>query len=287
MPQPSISGTPPTLKFGGLALPNGQGTMTQVNLNDLVNWFWMDWPAGGGDDDFPLHAVGHFAWRAKGAFLGQDAKGRAFKLPMRYIETNNPLGLALALLSQGGIQNLTTDNSTAINCKYAGARRAIIRRFQPYYWSVELQFIAPTPWFSDLSTTTYINALALNSGSVTNTNVTYLGSVFAEPVYTLNIPNTNPATIASFVLANTMAGETLTINFPTALAASTTWAITIDAGAMTAKDQNGKAYDVSGTFPNFYPPAGQVQQIQSTLTPGTGTATGCTLTATATNRWEV
>src|SRR5215471_7630824 len=154
MPQPAILGTPPILTFGGLALPNGQGTMTLINLNDVTNWTWMTWASGNVDDDFILHFPGQFLWRAKGTFLGQDAILRRITLPMRYLETNTPLGAALAQLSQAGVQNLSFDGLTAIQVKYAGVRqRQLLKKYLPYYWSLNLEFLAVTPWFQDLIST--------------------------------------------------------------------------------------------------------------------------------------
>src|SRR5262245_57155095 len=152
MPQPAILGTPPILQFGGQPLPNGQGTLSYISLNDVTNWTWMTWAFGSADDDFILHAPGQFVWRAKGTFLGQDAILRRITLPMRYLETNTPLGAALAQLSQAGVQNLSFDGLTAIQVKYAGARqRQLLKKYLPYYWSLNLEFLAVTPWFQDLA----------------------------------------------------------------------------------------------------------------------------------------
>lgn len=274
------------MAFGGLALPNGQGTQSYINLNDAVNWYWMGW-LGGADSDYPLHSVGRYLWRSKGTFLGQDAGSRKLTFPMNYRELNNPLGTALAKLSQAGQQNLTFDNLTATPVKFSAAKsRRIKIPYSPYWWTLDLEFIAPTPWFSDLSAST-VGATALNSGSVTNFNVTYAGSVFAEPVWTLTIPAGNAAPISSFALSNLTAGESLTLVFPGNLAASTAYTLTIDCAAMTVVDQNSVSYDATGSFPNLYGPAGQVNSMRGTLTPASGTATGCTIAGSYNNRWEV
>jgi hypothetical protein len=188
-----------------------------------------------------------------------------------------------------GDQWLSFDTLTAIPVRCKGIARRTAVTLAPLIprWSFDLEFVASQQWFQNLTATTYINALALASGSATNTNVTYAGSIFTEPVFTLHIPVTNPATTASFVLANTMSGDTLTITFPGNLAASTLYDITIDCANMSVTSQLGVAYDVTGTFPLFYPPAGTVQQIRATLTPASGTETGCTLTAVANDRWLI
>ena len=287
MPQPALTGTPPILQFGGLALPSGQGTMSLVNLNDLTNWFWMDWGAGAIDDDFMVHLVARALWRSKGTFMGQDAGSRFLTLPMRYSEASASLGAALGVLSHTGLQRLTFDSTTSVECRYsAGKRRTLLRKYPTFLWSLDLEFLAPTPYFQDNASTT-IAPVTLNSGAATNFNVTYAGSVWTSPVWTLAIPNSTVA-IAALTIANTMSGETLTISFPGSLPAATAATITIDTGAMTVTDAGGRSYDVSGTaFPLLYGPAGTVQQIQATLIPASGTAVGCTIAGSYQNRWLI
>src|SRR5262249_5366766 len=239
----------PILQFGGQPLPNGQGTLNYINLNDVTNWTWMTWASGSVDHDFIQHVPGHFLWRAKGAFLGQDAALRRISLPMRYLETNVPLGTALAQLSQAGVQNLSFDGLTAIQVKFAGARqRQLLKKYLPYYWSLSLEFLAVTPWFQDLTSTgtgaivvTAPGSVGASSGavtipppimqilrgariwqglsgafsplSVTTTpaafTIAYAGSVFTEPIFTLTVPSVNTGVISTFTLTNTTSGEML------------------------------------------------------------------------------
>jgi len=84
-----------------------------------------------------------------------------------------------------------------------------------------------------------------------------------------------------------MSGEVLTLNFSPALTASTTHVLTIDTDAYTVKDQNGTSYDPLGSFPKLYPPAGTANTFTATVTTGSGTSTGITLSASFNNRWEV
>ncbi len=291
MPQPVISGVPPIFRFGNAALPNGQGTMTNLNLNDGAKWQWQRFK---GDDDYVQITVGQLAWRAASVVLGRDRKGRTLSEPMRFLEaTSAPadsIGAQLGLMEPAGLQQITFDGSTYIAAEFAGfkSRDMVGLKAAPYYWLGNLEFFCPIPYFNDLSATTYMSAVALNgAGLATNTNVTYLGSISAKPVWTLTIPAGNAAPIQSFALSNTMSGETLTIPFPGLLAASTAWTITIDSGAFSVTDASGKGYDLAGSFPNLYGPAGQVQQISATLTPASGTATGCSLACVATNRWLI
>ena len=287
MPQPTISGVPPVFKFGNAALPQGQGTMTNLNLNDGTKWQWQRFK---GDDDYVQTTVGQLAWRAASVILGRDRKGRILSEPMRYLEASSSpsdaFGAQIALMEQAGLQQITFDNATYIQAEFSGfkSRDMVMLKAAPYYWMGNLEFLCPTPYFNDLSATT-VSPQALSSGSATTFNITYAGSVWTKPVWTLTIPNTNPAPIQSFSLSNTMSGETLTVTFPGNLAASTAWTITIDSSQSAVLDASGKGYDFGGSFPKLYGPAGQVQQISATLTPASGTATGCTVGASYTNRW--
>jgi hypothetical protein len=286
MPRPALTGRHRICTFGGLALPNGQGTMTAVDLNDLNSWYLQD------EALFDVQqqlTMAQRAWLGESVYLASDFPALPLRLPMEYREGATPLGAVLPKLLLAGEQRLAFDaSSTCILARCVGtSNRQTSWRMSPLRWTFDLLFMAREPWWRDLAASTYINALALNSGSATNTNVTYTGDVFARPVYTLHIPASNTAPIASFTLANTMSGESMTVTFPGNLAASTLWDVTIDAGAMSVTDQNGHAYDIGGgvSIPLFHEPAGTVQQIQAMLTPASGTATGCTLTAVATNRW--
>jgi hypothetical protein len=293
MPQPTLalSGGLAIVKFGNQPLPNGQGTMSYVNLNDRQSWFCQAL-ADLGYDNRQI-TLGQLVYRGRSTYLADDWGPWKFSIPFKYDEnatyggTSTPLGAALGQLLLSGEQMLTFDNATGVLCKVAkvGGRKMNFEAYPPL-WSFDLQFVAKAGWFQDLSPTTYLNALALNSGSVTNTNVTYSGSVWAEPVWTLTIPAGNAAPIASFRLQNTMSGDDLTVTFPGNLPASTAATVTIDSGAFSVVDGNGITYDISGkSFPLLYGPTGQVQQISATLTPASGTATGCTLTCVASNRW--
>ena len=288
MPQPKFTGV---CTFGGLALPNGQGTMTNVNLMDGVSWFLQ---AVGKTTPFNYdnRQVGlkQFAYRGRSAYVSDDFGPLKFPVSFTYYDggAGVPLSQALASLMMAGEQRLSFDGATALVCKleavtYRKMRDGIV----PPLWDFNLDFVAKAGFFQDITATT-IAAFALNSGTATTFNVTYAGSVWCDnAVWTLTIPNTNAAPISSFVLANTTASQTLTINFPTPLAASTAWTLTIDTGASTVVDQNGKYYDFTGSFAFLFPPAGQVNAMSATLTPASGTATGCTLAATYTNRWLI
>ena len=164
----------------------------------------------------------------------------------------------------------------------------MIKKFPPFYWAFDLAFYCPEPYFRTIASTTYINALVLSSGTATTQSVTYAGSVWTEPVWTLSVSNTNAAAIQSLQIQNTMSGDSITAVFPGGLAASTAWTVTIDSSAMSVRDNLGNGYDVVGSaFPLLYGPAGQAQTISATLTPVSGTATGCTLSCVAFDRWLI
>ena len=272
-------------RFGNNALPNGQGTMAWYDLNDTVQWFMKDVQVA----DAHQIAIAQYAWQGEGVDISDDFGSRIIKITSEYEEAGGsqvPISGAKATLLMAGSQYLTFDNVTQIpaKCRTFGPP-VMIRRTANFRYAVNLEFICKG-WAADQSATT-IAATALNSGSVTAISQTYAGSVFCRPVWTLTIPNSNAVAISSFVLANAMSGETLTLNFSGNLAASTAWTITIDSGAQTVVDQHGTAYDFSGAFPRLYGPAGQVQTINSTLTPASGTATGCTIGASFNARWTL
>src|SRR5215472_8821698 len=105
MPQPALTGIPPILQFGGQPLPNGQGTLNYINLNDAVIWRWMGWGTGA-DSDYYQHVLGRYVWRGKGVFLAQDASSRKINFNFWFNEASGPLGASLSRLSQAGQQFL-------------------------------------------------------------------------------------------------------------------------------------------------------------------------------------
>lgn len=294
MAQPSITGTPPILKFGNQALPNGQGTMPYINLNDVTSWFWQDIH---GDLDYLQHGVSQVAFAGKGAYLSFDAKSRILSCPMIYSEAVNPLGAALAALSQSGEQMITTDNSSGILARFAAATgRNLRRKYAPYWWDLTLEFLCKTPWFQDLTATTFAPvAVSGSTGAGTTTTIstlTYAGSVFCEPVWTLVVPVGNTVVINSMVLTNSLSGEALTIVFPGGLLATTAYNVVIDTGALTVVDTtHSVAYDFSGSFPRLYPSGqvavGQLNTHTCKIVTASGTTTSVTLGAVYTPRWEL
>lgn len=289
MPQPVVSGTPLTATFGGLNWPNGQGAFPTMNLNDGAQWQWQQFQH---DDDYVQITPAQLVWRAASVVLGRDRKSRVLTLPMRYLEAgtspSQSFGVQKGLLDQAGQQRLSFDGFTYILAEYSGIKsHTWPKNFPPFYHSFSLEFFCPVPYFLDISATT-LSPQALSSGSATTFNVTYAGSIWTAPVWTLTIPNTNAAPIQSFALSNTMSGEAITIAFPGNLAAGTAWTITIDSNAMTVTDGSGHGYDIAGSaFPLLYGPAGQVNAMSATLTPASGTATGCTIGATWNPRWLI
>lgn len=382
MPQPSFAGTPVTVTFGGLALPNGQGTMTNLNLNDVTSWFLQDWQA----NLVKQITKGQQVWRSKGVVLGRDFPGFSITLPMKYREASpGALGAALAQLAQAGEQQLSFDGSTFILAEFeTTASRQLWIKWGNYWWNLNLQFWCRVPWFQDLSATnlttvnivnapataptgstasggalatgtytlayTYVTAsgetaaspassnIVLTTGNqqisvsavtplpafatavrwyflsgpttgftvqnsggaftlntagnsaaapastpATNFSITYAGSIFAEPTFTLTVPNTNAAVIGNLVLTNTMSSEALTATLN--LAASTAYTVTVSGANFAVTDGSGHSYDIAGSFPMLYGPAGQANTFTVAVTAVSGVPTGLTLGGTYSNRW--
>jgi hypothetical protein len=237
---------------------------------------------------------------AQGVFISDDFVLKKIELPMVYYEGTNlggaglPIAAVKAQLLTAGTQNLTFDNATQIPARLASFGKPVFvsgRNFPPWLWQTTLSFVCPTPIAQDIASTTPVGspfAISGNtSGSVTNFNITYAGAFRTQPTYTLTIPVGNGVPIVSFVLANTMSGEALTIIFPGNLAASTAYTITINSQAFTVVDGGGNAYDFSGSFPNVYGPPTQVNTMRGTLTTASGTSTGVTLGVSFFNSWEM
>ena len=437
-----ILGSPTICTFGGLTLPNNQAILAPINLNDTTNWFLQDISI-----DHSNRAIGiqPLIARARSVYTSDDFLNKIITLRLWYTEANLPIGQALAAISQAGEQQLSFDNVTYILAKYHGTQSApkLVRRYPPFLWEVQMQFICREPWFKDINNTqttaqnitaapttapsataasggslaagtytlayTYVtasgetaaspamtltpavatsdyriarlmrrggsrttgsalqtqmvagsrrpetkvgattrvipvgsavvlsgsnlqmnvaavtmpvwatavkwyiisgpttgftvqnangNAFTLNtpgngvappstSGGTATFYVTYAGSVWAEPVFTLIIPASNPNTVTQLVITNNMSFESLTVNFPGGLLGGRAYTITIDSSQWTVADQNGASYDYQGSFPMLYPPAGQVNPftVQCVGTPGN--PSGLSLQATYNSRWEV
>jgi hypothetical protein len=287
-------------KFGGAALPNGQGFMPQVDLNDYANALlgWLDNGRQIGLDESNRQiGLDQLLYRARAAYTSDDFGPRPYSLPMTYIEDSTHfLGGLLAALSQAGEQQLTFDNATYAAVKYKGiSGRATSYRFrQPLAWDFTLELIAAEPWFKDLLASALVPlTLTVDAGQAFV--IPYQGTVRCDdPIWTLVVPASNGVAINSMVLTNLMTGEALTVNFLSYLAipASTLRTITIDCGANTVVDDLGHAYDISGTFPKLYPanrqpPVDQFNPFNVALTPASGSTSGLTLAASYVPRWQL
>jgi hypothetical protein len=273
-------------KFGNSSLPNGQGTLANIDLNDGVNTFLRDLLT---DDDNRQIGLGQLLYRARSVYLSDDFGPRSISLPMVYQEDGSHfLGQFLAALSQAGEQQLTFDNVTYILTKFHGVRnRKAIRPKLPWAWSFNLELIAKSPWFQDAASTT-MAPLTLTIDAGQSFTITYAGSVFCEPVWTYHVPVGNAVAINAIQLKNTMSGEFLTVNFlsASAIPATTVRDVVIDCAAMTATcTQTGESYDVAGSFPMLYGPAGQVNSFTIITTPASGSTSGCTIAETHNPRW--
>lgn len=288
MPQPTFAttGSPSRIicQLGGLALPNGQGTMSTYDLNDSANWYLQNLPEVTMSRTIGLAPL---SWRARGVYVSDDFAAKKIVLHELFLDQNSgtqTLAYAKAQLSQAGEQYLTFDNVTHILVKLDDwGKPSSRRKFAPYLWDLDLSFTCREPWFKDIAATTASTTL---TATTTAFSIAYSGSVFAEPVWTWAIPSGNTATIGSFSFGNTMSGEIITATFPTPLAASRATTVTIDSSGFSITKDDGTRYDVTGSFPMIYPPAGQSNTFGSTVTPATGTASTSTLSWSFNNRWD-
>lgn len=261
--------------------------MVNLNLNDSVNTSLTDLQVDGANRQISLAQL---LYQGRGVYISDDFGPGHYGLPVTYTEdATHFLGQFLAQLSQAGEQQLTFDNLTYSLVKYqALASRSLLRRYPPYAWNVVLDFTGKDGWWQDAAATT-MAPLTLTVDAGQAFNITYAGSVWAEPVWTYVHPNTDTRVINSLVLSNTMAGEALTVNFLSVapLPASTARTVTIDSLAQRVTDSAGNEYDVSGTFPKLYPPASQVNACSIAVTTASGATAGCTIGETHYARWQI
>lgn len=279
--------------FGNNNLPNGQGAMAWLNISDFASWFPYDYQIPG--DNRKL-GVAPIPYRGKSYVVSDDFDGKSLIVPMKYYEGPGiSLGASKAKLSQAGEQYLSFDNkvtATLVRLKSFGTPIKT-RKFTPYWWNLPgLEFFAKEPFFADVAATIpagfpIAQGGAVAPGTTVVTAIAYAGSVRVAPVYSLNIPAGNGVVINQLVLANQMSGETLVITFGPPLPAATAATITIDCDAQTVRDANGVSHDFVGSFPQLYGPAGQSQNLASTLISASGVTTGVTLGATFNPRWEL
>lgn len=336
---PVVIGSPSSnfaIYFGNAAYPNGQGVMPWMWLSDQVSWFVREYQVAGDNRQI---GVAQLPFRSKGVYLSDDFGGKVIGIPLRYYEAALvKLSTVKAQLSQAGEQYLTFDNKvTGSLARFKGFAQApqLVKTFDPLLWDVTLEFYLKEPWFRDLAATA-IGSQSFNAGTPGSFAVTYAGSVFAEPVYTITVPaqlrapnqdayhaqyvstsvrssvGRRGATrmvsvqrarslngplaaaspISAITITNTMSGETITVNFASTsslgLDSTQAWTITVDAGAMTAKDQNGLSYDCTGTdFPKLYPPASQSNPFTVSAVQASAPYTPLTFAGSFQARWEL
>jgi hypothetical protein len=279
--------------FGNKAQPQGQGVMPWLNLSDFASWFPQDYQIDGSNRKL---GVAPIPFRGKSYVVSDDFDGKSLIVPMKYYEGPGvSLGAAKAQLSQAGEQYLSFDNkvtATLVRLKSFGTP-VRTRKFSPFWWDLPgLEFFAKEPFFADVASTTPAGfpigqGGAVAPGTTVTTAIVYAGSVRTWPIFTLNVPAGNGVVINQLVLKNNMSGETLTITFGPPLAAATAYTITIDCEAQTVVDSNGVSHDFVGSFPVLYGPAGQSQNIATTLITASGTSTSVTVGCSFANRWEI
>jgi hypothetical protein len=292
--QPTITvvGGRGVAKFGSGTLPNGQGAMTVIDLNDGTYTRVRGINVDGSARQLTLAQL---LFRGRGVYLSDDSGPGIYAVPMVYLEdATHFIGGLLAALESAGEQPLTFDNATTNLVQYRGItnRKPAIPKV-PMGWEFDLELVAKSSYWNDLAATT-MAPLTLVTDTGQGFNITYAGSIYAEPVWTLVIPAGNGVAINSFTLRNTMSLEFLTVNFQSVLAipAATDRTITIDSAASTAIDNLGNQYDTVGTFPKLYPavtqpPTGQVNPFTAIVVPASGSSAGLTLACSHYPRWKL
>jgi hypothetical protein len=178
-----ISGSPTICTFGGLPLPNGQGALAPINLNDVTNWFLQDVSI-----DHNNRAIGirPYIARARSVYVSDDFLNKTITLTSRYQETNFPLGQALAKMSQAGEQQLSFDNVTYTLAKYRGSRTPkLLSKFAPLLWEVQLEFICREPWFKDINATQTTSVNLTAAPTTAPSGVPLAGGSLVAGTYTL------------------------------------------------------------------------------------------------------
>jgi hypothetical protein len=275
--------------FGGKAVPSTGIVLSTVDLNDFVSWFLQGPPVVTATR---LSVAAQLTWLAKGVYLSDDFGAKKIAMSWRYYEKGGiPLSQSLALLTQSDQQYLTFDNvhQVLVRCIDVGAPSPI-NQVNPYAYDWTATFEAPVPWMEDINPTTMapLSIGGSTGGVTTGFTIHYPGSVFCEPVFTIDIPNTNTATISEIKLQNTLTGEVLTINFGTPLAASTHWIITVDTANFKVSDQLGSEYDMVGAFSRLQnnSSTGTDNTFTIKVTTGSGALSGSTIAASYKSRWD-
>jgi hypothetical protein len=95
-----------------------------------------------------------------------------------------------------------------------------------------MDFVVKEPFFKTIaqSSQSGIAVAGSSGGTATNFGVTYNGSIWATPVWQLNIPGGNAVSLSQLKLQNTTSGETLTVPLSVGSGAHT---IVVDSSAFT------------------------------------------------------
>jgi len=151
VPQPDyLAATNPTrliARFGGAALPQGQGTMTWQDLNDLTTTYMNAVALGEGKI---VNGTKPLLWRSKGVYLNRDFQEKRLPMSIMVDEAGGtPINNLKAVLSQAGVQDLTFDNATYVSCVLDKWQAKQVRTYRPFRWNVDLEFVAAEPWAKD------------------------------------------------------------------------------------------------------------------------------------------
>jgi hypothetical protein len=173
------------IKFGGLALPGGQGTLGQIDLNDSQSWY-VDPKAIKPKIDRHLE-VGEYLYRAESAWLSDDFWPMTMSWEALYSDqAGTPWSTARARLLMAGEQQLTFDNLTYTLAKLQDpGEPAIVRRAAPLWYRTTLKFLCRVPWFTDLSASTLAATSLVNAPTAAPSGSPASGGGLALGTYTL------------------------------------------------------------------------------------------------------
>lgn len=163
MPAPThaiLSGPPQRHQawFGGQPLPGTGVTSTWLDLNDGKSSHVDILKVRVKPE--PKVEITPLPWRARGATLGTDFAAKKVTIPMTYNDAPGTLlGTFVAQLEMAGEQYLTFDGSTYLLARLSSVGEPRARkRGSPYFYDIDLAFIARDPWTYDIQP----------SGSLTN-----------------------------------------------------------------------------------------------------------------------
>lgn len=274
-------GTRTSITFGGQPVPIGAAfgsNLAYIDFNDGVSFFAQ----GLQIPDGHTLQMSRLYYRAKGITLAADTEPIVIEIPFLYEEAVHTFSYIRSIVLGAGQQWLSFDGAiTGINgnVQSFGQTQLIRNDIDTRAWSGTISFLATESYYRDIATTTVgPTALALGNNTF---NITYSGQSYAEPYYTIEMPNNSSAPI-TFTLNNSTAGQALTFILP---ANGLTYVVDTTLQQIYQQGNTTNQIQHTGSFPYLYPPTGTVNVFRVTLTGGT--AVTPTITTTYQNRYSL